>query len=53
MSEVKHDGCDWTRLMRAAREASAASGRGQTSPARFWIISMMLVLVGPSTLKIR
>ena len=53
MSEDKHDGWVWTRLMRAAREASAASGRGQTSPVRLWIISMMLVLVGPSTLKIR
>jgi UDP-N-acetylmuramyl pentapeptide phosphotransferase/UDP-N-acetylglucosamine-1-phosphate transferase len=39
--------------MRAAREANAVSGRGQTTPVRFWIISMMLVLVGLSTLKIR
>jgi UDP-N-acetylmuramyl pentapeptide phosphotransferase/UDP-N-acetylglucosamine-1-phosphate transferase len=39
--------------MRAAREANAVSGRGQTSFVRFWIISMMLVLVGLSTLKIR
>jgi len=53
MNEREQDGCGWTRLMRAAREANAVSGRGQTPPMRFWIISMMLVLVGVSTLKIR
>jgi hypothetical protein len=53
MKYDEHDGCGWTRLTRAAREASIASGRGHSHPVRFWIISMMLVLVGLSTLKIR
>jgi hypothetical protein len=39
--------------MRAAREGRAAAGRGQNPPERFWIITIMLVLVGLSTLKIR
>jgi hypothetical protein len=53
MSGDERDGGGWTRLMRAAREASMASGRGQTPPVRFWILSMMLVLVGLWTLKLR
>jgi UDP-N-acetylmuramyl pentapeptide phosphotransferase/UDP-N-acetylglucosamine-1-phosphate transferase len=28
-------------------------GRSQNQPVRFWIITMMLVLVGLSTLKLR
>ena len=33
---------------------TAASGRSQNHPrVRFWIITMMLVLVGLSTLKLR
>ena len=28
-------------------------GRSQNRPVRFWIITMMLVLVGLSTLKLR
>jgi hypothetical protein len=53
MNRHKHDGVFWTRLMRAAREGRAAAGRGQNAPVRFWIITIMLVLVGLSTLKIR
>jgi UDP-N-acetylmuramyl pentapeptide phosphotransferase/UDP-N-acetylglucosamine-1-phosphate transferase len=30
-----------------------AGGRNQNQKVRFWIISMMLVLVGLSTLKLR
>ncbi|HKA38421.1 MAG TPA: hypothetical protein VKD25_01520 [Burkholderiales bacterium] len=29
------------------------AGRSQNRPVRFWIITMMLVLVGLSTLKLR
>ena len=29
------------------------AGRSQNRPGRFWIITMMLVLVGLSTLKLR
>jgi len=32
---------------------SAQRGRSQNQPVRFWIITMMLVLVGLSTLKLR
>jgi len=32
---------------------SAQRGRSQNPPVRFWIITMMLVLVGLSTLKLR
>ncbi len=32
---------------------SAVRGRSQNQPVRFWIITMMLVLVGLSTLKLR
>jgi hypothetical protein len=53
MSRDEHDGGSWTRLTRAAREASNASSRGQTPSVRFWIISMMLVLAGLSTSKIQ
>lgn len=53
MNWHEHDEGVWTRLMRAAREASVVSGRGQTPSVRFWIITMMLVLVGLSALKIR
>ena len=28
-------------------------GRSQNQPVRFWIITMMLVLIGLSTLKLR
>jgi UDP-N-acetylmuramyl pentapeptide phosphotransferase/UDP-N-acetylglucosamine-1-phosphate transferase len=31
----------------------AAGGRNQNQRVRFWIITMMLVLVGLSTLKLR
>jgi UDP-N-acetylmuramyl pentapeptide phosphotransferase/UDP-N-acetylglucosamine-1-phosphate transferase len=31
----------------------ALPGRNQNHPVRFWIITMMLVLVGLSTLKLR
>jgi hypothetical protein len=54
MNGHEHDGRVWTRLMRRQpREARAAGGRGQNPPVRFWIITIMLVLVGLSTLKIR
>jgi hypothetical protein len=39
--------------MREAREGRAAAGRGQNPSVRFWIITIMLVLVGLPTLKIR
>jgi UDP-N-acetylmuramyl pentapeptide phosphotransferase/UDP-N-acetylglucosamine-1-phosphate transferase len=32
---------------------SAQRGRSHNQPVRFWIITMMLVLVGLSTLKLR
>jgi UDP-N-acetylmuramyl pentapeptide phosphotransferase/UDP-N-acetylglucosamine-1-phosphate transferase len=35
------------------RKLSAQRGRSQNQPVRFWIITMMLVLVGLSTLKLR
>jgi hypothetical protein len=53
MNGYEHDGGFWTRLMRAAREGRAAAGRGQNPPVRLRIITIMLVLVGLSTLKIR
>ncbi len=53
MSAHEHDGGFWTRLMREASEGRAAAGRGQNPPVRFWIITIMLVLVGLATLKIR
>ena len=45
--EEAHNGMVWGRLMRAARYDDT-----KTTP-RFWIITMMLVLVGLSTLKLR
>ena len=33
--------------------ACGMAGRSQNRPGRFWIITMMLVLVGLSTLKLR
>jgi hypothetical protein len=42
-----HGGLVRGRLMRAARDADT------TTNPRFWIITMMLVLVGLSTLKLR
>ncbi len=54
MNRHEHDGGFGTRLMRRQpREARAASGRGQNPHVRFWIITIMRVLVGLSTLKIR
>jgi hypothetical protein len=53
MNRHEHDRRFWTRLTRAAREGRVAAGRGQNPPERFWIITIMLVLVGLSTLKIR
>jgi UDP-N-acetylmuramyl pentapeptide phosphotransferase/UDP-N-acetylglucosamine-1-phosphate transferase len=54
MNRHEHDGRVWTRrTRREPREARAAGGRGQNRPVRFWIITIMLVLVGLSTLKIR
>ena len=35
------------------RDAESAGGRNQNQKVRFWIITMMLVLVGLSTLKLR
>lgn len=44
----------WARLTGASRRLSAlARGRDQNLPVRFWIITMMLVLFGLSTLKLR
>lgn len=46
-------------LISAEANVSAANvkrpwrGRSQNRPARFWIITMMLALVGLSTLKLR
>ena len=34
-------------------KSSAQRGRSHNRPVRFWIITMMLVLVGLSTLKLR
>ena len=53
MSNCKHDRRFGTRPMRVAREGRVAAGRGQNAPVRFWIITIMLVLVDLSTLKIR
>jgi len=42
------------RLTGVPRRLSAlARGRDQNLPVRFWIITMMLVLFGLSTLKLR
>ena len=35
------------------QDAEPAGGRNQNQEVRFWIITMMLVLVGLSTLKLR
>lgn len=37
----------------AANVKRLGRGRSQNQPVRFWIITMMLVLVGLSTLKLR
>ena len=42
-----HDRLAWGRLMRCARYDDTKTN------LRFWIITMMLVLVGLSTLKLR
>ena len=34
-------------------KAAHAAGRSQNQPPRFWIITMLLVLFGLSTLKLR
>jgi hypothetical protein len=34
-------------------KAANAAGRSQNQQVRFWIITMLLVLFGPSTLKLR
>jgi UDP-N-acetylmuramyl pentapeptide phosphotransferase/UDP-N-acetylglucosamine-1-phosphate transferase len=52
MEEAK-EGLVWGRLT-LARQVLSANARPTPKPAlRFWIISMMLVLVGLSTLKLR
>ena len=43
-----HDGMVWARVMRGTRVS-----RDQKPSVRFWIITMMLVLIGLSTLKLR
>lgn len=53
MNMDKHERTGWTRLMRVAREGRVAAGRSQNPSVRFWIITIMLVRVGLSTLKIR
>lgn len=53
MNDCEHEQRFGTRLTRVAREGRAAAGRGRNAPVRFWIITIMLVLVGLSTLKIR
>ncbi len=47
-----HDGAIRATLTGAA-ELSAKRGGDQNHPVRFWIITMMLVLFGLSTLKLR
>lgn len=39
--------------LRGAQVKRLWRGRSQNHPVRFWIITMMLVLVGLSTLKLR
>jgi len=48
MSEKANDGVVW-----AEANARSALCRSQNPPVRFWIITMMLCLVGLSTLKLR
>jgi hypothetical protein len=43
----------WARLTGRDGRFSAARGRDQNPPVRFWIITMMLVLFGLTTLKLR
>ena len=43
----------WGRLTCAAREARSAVPTPIRRVVRFWIITMMLVLVGLSTMKLR
>jgi UDP-N-acetylmuramyl pentapeptide phosphotransferase/UDP-N-acetylglucosamine-1-phosphate transferase len=38
---------------RRGRLSARSRGRDQNRPVRFWIITMMLVLFGLSTLKLR
>ncbi|MDB5812444.1 MAG: hypothetical protein JWN94_4566 [Betaproteobacteria bacterium] len=45
--EEAHLGMVWGRVMREARKPTPETNSG------FWIITMMLVLVGLSTLKLR
>jgi hypothetical protein len=40
-------------LGKLSHVACDMAGRSQNRPGRFWIITMMLVLVGLSTLKLR
>jgi hypothetical protein len=39
--------------MRAARDGRATAGRGRNPSVRFWIVTIMLVLVGLPAPKIR
>jgi len=48
MSEKANDG-----VVSAEANARSALCRSQNPPVRFWIITMMLCLVGLSTLKLR
>ncbi|MBX3662701.1 MAG: hypothetical protein KF804_09645 [Burkholderiales bacterium] len=57
MNRKANDGMVWAEADlrgKAGRGVSARRGaRSQNHPVRFWIITMMLVLTGLSTLKLR
>jgi UDP-N-acetylmuramyl pentapeptide phosphotransferase/UDP-N-acetylglucosamine-1-phosphate transferase len=53
-TEASHEAISVQANLRVSEQVKAAAGRNQYQVVvRFWIITMMLVLVGLSTLKLR
>jgi UDP-N-acetylmuramyl pentapeptide phosphotransferase/UDP-N-acetylglucosamine-1-phosphate transferase len=57
MNRKANNGVVWAEADLRSKSGRVAfarrNGRSQNHPVRFWIITMMLVLIGLSTLKLR